>query len=74
MGKERHVRSYSRFILLPTISDGEAADLSVYSNINVVAGTLKLYLRLLPVPLVTYEVHPKFIQAIRKFIIFILFS
>ncbi|GBP00581.1 N-chimaerin [Eumeta japonica] len=43
--------------------DGEAADLSVYSNINVIAGTLKLYLRLLPVPLVTYEVHPKFIQA-----------
>ncbi|CAG9791575.1 unnamed protein product [Diatraea saccharalis] len=45
--------------------DGEAADLSVYSNINVVAGTLKLYLRLLPVPLVTYEVHPKLVQAIQ---------
>lgn len=45
--------------------DGEATDLSVYSNINVVAGTLKLYLRLLPVPLITYEVHPKLIQAIQ---------
>ncbi|KAJ8712771.1 hypothetical protein PYW08_008075 [Mythimna loreyi] len=45
--------------------DGEAADLSVYSNINVVAGTLKLYLRLLPVPLITYEVHPKLVQAIQ---------
>ncbi|RVE54006.1 hypothetical protein evm_001409 [Chilo suppressalis] len=45
--------------------DGEAADLSQYSNINVVAGTLKLYLRLLPVPLVTYEVHPKLVQAIQ---------
>ncbi|XP_047516418.1 N-chimaerin [Pieris napi] len=45
--------------------DGEAADLSVYSNINVVAGTLKLYLRLLPVPLITYEVHPKLITAIQ---------
>jgi chimaerin len=48
------------------ITDGEAADLSVYSNINVIAGTLKLYLRLLPVPLITYEVHPKLIQAIRE--------
>ncbi|KAI5633129.1 rhoGAP domain-containing protein [Phthorimaea operculella] len=45
--------------------DGEAADLSVYSNINVVAGALKLYLRLLPVPLITYEVHPKLVQAIQ---------
>ncbi|XP_059052932.1 beta-chimaerin [Achroia grisella] len=45
--------------------DGEATDLSVYSNINVVAGTLKLYLRLLPVPLVTYEVHPKLVEAIQ---------
>ncbi|KAM3964032.1 rho GTPase activating protein at 5A [Aphomia sociella] len=45
--------------------DGEATDLSVYSNINVVAGTLKLYLRLLPVPLITYEVHPKLVEAIQ---------
>ncbi|CAK1541738.1 unnamed protein product [Leptosia nina] len=45
--------------------DGEAADLSVYSNINVIAGTLKLYLRLLPVPLITYEVYPKLISAIQ---------
>lgn len=50
--------------------DGEAADLSVYSNINVIAGTLKLYLRLLPVPLITYEVHPKFVQAIRKYLVY----
>ncbi|XP_034827622.1 beta-chimaerin [Maniola hyperantus] len=45
--------------------DGEAADLSVYSNINVIAGTLKLYLRLLPVPLITYEVHPHLVNAIQ---------
>ncbi|XP_013167709.1 PREDICTED: beta-chimaerin [Papilio xuthus] len=45
--------------------DGEATDLSVYSNINVIAGTLKLYLRLLPVPLITYEVHPKLVSAIQ---------
>ncbi|CAH2093661.1 unnamed protein product [Euphydryas editha] len=45
--------------------DGEATDLSVYSNINVIAGTLKLYLRLLPVPLITFEVHPKLVNAIQ---------
>lgn len=37
--------------------DGEAADLSEYNNINVVAGCLKLYLRLLPVPLLTHQLH-----------------
>ncbi|PNF20787.1 N-chimaerin [Cryptotermes secundus] len=45
--------------------DGEQADMSpeVYDNINVIAGTLKLYLRLLPIPLVTFETHPALIKA-----------
>lgn len=43
--------------------EGEAADLSVYSNINVVAGVLKLYLRLLPVPLLTYDAHQHFVSV-----------
>lgn len=44
---------------------GEKTDMSesAYSNINVVAGTLKLYLRLLPVPLITYHAYPTFIQS-----------
>lgn len=44
---------------------GEKADMSesAYSNINVVAGTLKLYLRLLPVPLITYHAYPTFIAS-----------
>lgn len=43
----------------------EKTDMSekAYSNINVVAGTLKLYLRLLPVPLITYHAYPTFIQS-----------
>ncbi|KAJ8978752.1 hypothetical protein NQ317_002157 [Molorchus minor] len=47
--------------------DGEKADLSVdkWPNINVITGALKLYLRILPVPLVTFEVHPKLIDAIQ---------
>ena len=48
--------------------DGEQADLSpqAYDNINVIAGTLKLYLRLLPIPLITFEAHPALMKAARK--------
>lgn len=47
--------------------DGERADLSMekYPNINVITGALKLYLRILPVPLVTFDVHPRLIDAIQ---------
>ncbi|XP_063230291.1 beta-chimaerin isoform X2 [Bacillus rossius redtenbacheri] len=45
--------------------DGEQTDMSpeVYDNINVIAGTLKLYLRLLPIPLITFDAHPALISA-----------
>lgn len=45
--------------------DGEKADMSTlaYSNINVIAGVLKLYLRLLPVPLITFHSYPTFMQS-----------
>lgn len=48
--------------------DGDQADLSpeAYENINVIAGTLKLYLRLLPIPLVTFETHPALIAATQQ--------
>lgn len=48
--------------------DGEKTDMSEtsFSNINVVAGTLKLYLRLLPVPLITYHIYSTFIQSTSK--------
>lgn len=51
---------------------GEKTDMSetAYSNINVVAGTLKLYLRLLPVPLITYHAYPTFIQSTSEFTVF----
>lgn len=48
--------------------DGERADLSQekYPNINVITGALKLYLRLLPIPLITFLVHPLLIEAMRE--------
>lgn len=49
-------------------TDGEKADLSEdsYNNINVVAGALKMYLRFLPIPLITFTVHPKLMKAIHS--------
>ncbi|KAG7469705.1 hypothetical protein MATL_G00131630 [Megalops atlanticus] len=45
--------------------DGDKADISasVYADINTIAGALKLYLRDLPIPVITYDVYSKFIQA-----------
>lgn len=39
---------------------------TAYSNINVIAGTLKLYLRLLPIPLITFQSYPDFLEATKK--------
>lgn len=48
--------------------NGERSDMSetTFSNINVIAGTLKLYLRLLPVPLINYDAYPVFIESTSK--------
>ncbi|KAI5106123.1 beta-chimaerin [Silurus meridionalis] len=45
--------------------DGEKADISAtaYPDINTITGALKLYLRDLPIPVITYNVYSKFIQA-----------
>lgn len=44
---------------------GEKTDISVnaYEDINIITGALKLYLRDLPVPIISYEAYPGFIQA-----------
>lgn len=50
--------------------NGEKTDMSevAYGNVNVVAGTLKLYLRLLPVPLVTFGAYGAFIRSAGEWI------
>ncbi|CAG0902732.1 unnamed protein product [Darwinula stevensoni] len=45
--------------------DGESTDLSIYSDIHVVAGLLKLYFRLLPIPLIPYDAYDRILHAIR---------
>lgn len=54
------------FLLLST--DGEKADISAsaYADINIIAGALKLYLRDLPIPVITFDLYSKFIQAASK--------
>lgn len=42
-----------------------------YENIHVVASILKMYLRLLPIPLITFDVHPLVLQSLGKHLIFI---
>nr|XP_039266547.1 uncharacterized protein LOC120341990 [Styela clava] len=42
---------------------GNDVNLSVYEDINIVAGGLKLYLRELPVPLIPYNLYSRFINA-----------
>lgn len=48
--------------------NGDKTNLSeaAYGNVNVIAGTLKLYLRLLPVPLVTFGAYGAFIRSAGK--------
>lgn len=58
--------SKTLFTFLP--ADGEKADISAsaYADINIIAGALKLYLRDLPIPVITFDLYPKFIQAASK--------
>lgn len=49
-------------------ADGDKADIGedAYADINIIAGVLKLYLRDLPIPVITYDLYPRFIQAASK--------
>ncbi|XP_064643731.1 N-chimaerin-like isoform X2 [Lineus longissimus] len=48
--------------------DGENTDIScaVYEDLNTIGSVLKSYFRELPIPLVTFESYPLFIEAVRK--------
>ncbi|XP_075684740.1 beta-chimaerin isoform X3 [Rhinoderma darwinii] len=45
--------------------DGDKTDLSstTYPDINIITGALKLYFRDLPIPVITYDIYSKFIEA-----------
>lgn len=50
------------------LTDGEKTDISgkAYEDINIITGALKLYLRDLPVPIISYDAYPRFIEAASK--------
>ena len=35
----------------------------MYEDINIITGALKLYFRELPIPLITYDAYPHFMEA-----------
>lgn len=39
----------------------------MYEDINIITGALKLYFRDLPIPLITYDAYPKFIESASKY-------
>ncbi|XP_038862274.1 N-chimaerin-like isoform X4 [Salvelinus namaycush] len=45
--------------------DGEKTDISAnaYEDINIITGALKLYLRDLPIPVISYDAYPRFIEV-----------
>ncbi|OCT74128.1 hypothetical protein XELAEV_18033094mg [Xenopus laevis] len=45
--------------------DGDRADISstIYPDINIITGALKLYFRDLPIPVITYDTYSKFMEA-----------
>ncbi|KAF3824351.1 hypothetical protein GH733_008636 [Mirounga leonina] len=61
-------RSLGYLLFLTSFQDGEKADISVnmYEDINIITGALKLYFRDLPIPLITYDAYPKFIESASK--------
>jgi len=40
----------------------------VYEDINIITGALKLYFRELPIPLITYDAYPHFMEAASTFV------
>ena len=48
------------------VLEGESVNLAVYEDINIISGTLKQYFRMLPIPVITFELYYKFIDAASK--------
>ena len=42
---------------------GEAVDLSQYHDLNIMTGVIKLYLRELPIPLITFDTYKEIMKA-----------
>ena len=56
------------FLLSFCVEDGEFTDISEerYDDINTITSLLKLYFRLLPIPLITFDVYFTVIDIVSK--------
>ena len=52
--------------LICFVPEDDSINLSVYDDINIICGTLKQYFRMLPIPVITFELYNKFIDAASK--------
>ena len=52
------------FYLMPTT--GEAVDFSQYMDINIMTGALKMFLRELPVPVISFDAYTEVMRATGK--------
>jgi hypothetical protein len=46
--------------------DGELTDLQKFEDMNAITSALKLYFRLLPIPLITFDAYKVIIAVISK--------
>ena len=51
------------------LSDGDLTDITeaAYDDINTITSVLKLYFRLLPIPLITFDIYFKVIDIVSKY-------
>ena len=56
------------FVNCMRLFPGDVVDIgpTKFEDVNIIAGALKLYLRMLPLPVITFETYNKFIDAIRE--------
>ncbi len=57
------------FYLVVLFADGELTDISEerYEDVNTITSVLKLYFRLLPIPLITFDVYYKVVDIVSKY-------
>ena len=63
MDKRIHSPPLSPPPSLPSPSSGEPVNLAQYTDISILTGAVKLYLRDLPIPLVTFDAYSEIIKA-----------
>lgn len=54
--------------------DKASLTLKAFDDIHVITGVLKLYLRSLPIPLITFDAYPHFLTALSMFFLIVMYE